>query len=127
MKKFTSVITTAGAAALLAAGMSFSGAAMAQGDEGLSDSAKAGKEIAFGRGAGNCLACHQMKEGNLAGNIGPALIAMKARYPDREDLVAVLKDPRDKFGDQTIMPPFGANGILSDEEISNIVDYLYTL
>ncbi|MFW6020851.1 MAG: sulfur oxidation c-type cytochrome SoxX, partial [Guyparkeria sp.] len=104
----------------------FSGAAMAQ-DEGLSDSAKKGKEIAFGRGAGNCLACHQMKDGNLAGNIGPALIAMKARYPEREDLEAVVYDARDKFGDQTIMPPFGANKILSDEEISNIVDFLYTL
>ncbi|RRQ23706.1 sulfur oxidation c-type cytochrome SoxX [Guyparkeria sp. SCN-R1] len=127
MKKFTSVITTAGAAALLAAGLSFSGAATAQNDEGLSDSAQKGKEIAFGRGAGNCLACHQMKGGNLAGNIGPALIAMKARYPEREDLEAVLHDPRDKFGDQTIMPPFGANKILSEEEISNIVDYLYTL
>ncbi len=126
MKKFTSVITTAGAAAVLAAGMGFSGAAMAQ-DEGLSDSAKKGKEIAFGRGAGNCLACHQMKGGNLAGNIGPALIAMKARYPEREDLEAVVYDARDKFGDQTIMPPFGANKILSDEEISNIVDFLYTL
>ncbi len=127
MKKFTSAITTAGAAALLAAGLSFSGAATAQDDNGLSDSAKKGKEIAFGRGAGNCLACHQMKGGNLAGNIGPALIAMQARYPEREDLVAVLQDPRDKFGEQTIMPPFGANKILSDEEISHIVDYLYTL
>lgn len=126
MKKFTSAISTAGAAALLAAGLGFSGATMAD-DAGLSDSAKKGKEIAFGRGAGNCLACHQMKGGNLAGNIGPALIAMQARYPDREDLVAVLQDPRDKFGDQTIMPPFGANKILSDEEINNIVDYLYTL
>ncbi|MFO7808230.1 sulfur oxidation c-type cytochrome SoxX [Guyparkeria sp.] len=126
MKKFASVITTAGAAALLATGMGFSGATMAD-DAGMSDSAKAGKEIAFGRGAGNCLACHQIKGGNLAGTIGPALIAMEARYPDREDLVAVMKDPREKFGDQTIMPPFGANGILSDEEISNVVDYLYTL
>jgi len=127
MKKFTSVFTTAGTAALLAAGMGFSGAAAAQNDEGLSDSAKKGKEIAFGRGAGNCLACHQMKGGNLAGNIGPALIAMQARYPDREDLEAVIYDPRDKFGDQTIMPPFGANKILTDEEIEKIVDYLYTL
>lgn len=50
MKKFTSVITTAGAAALLATGMGFSGATMAE-DAGLSESAKKGKEIAFGRGA----------------------------------------------------------------------------
>ncbi len=127
MKKFTSVITTAGAAALVAVGMGFSGAAMAQGDEGLSDSAKKGKEIAFARGEGNCLACHQIKGGNLAGNIGPALIAMKARYPEREDLEAVIYDARDKFGDQTIMPPLGANGFLTDEEIGYVVDFLYTL
>ncbi|MFI9652014.1 sulfur oxidation c-type cytochrome SoxX [Guyparkeria halopsychrophila] len=126
MKKFTSVITTAGAAALLAAGMGFSSAAMAT-DSGLSESAKKGKEIAFDRGSGNCLACHQIKGGNLAGNIGPALIAMEARYPDREDLVAVIHDPRDKFGEQTIMPPMGANEFLTDEEISQVVDFLYTL
>lgn len=126
MKKFTSVITTAGTAALLAAGMSFSGAATAQ-DAGLSDSAKKGKEIAFARGEGNCLACHQIKGGNLAGNIGPALIAMKARYPEREDLVEVIYDPRKKFGDQTIMMPIGANNFLTDEQISQVVDFLYTL
>ncbi|MFN2380962.1 MAG: sulfur oxidation c-type cytochrome SoxX [Guyparkeria sp.] len=126
MKKFTSVITTAGAAALLATGMGFSGATMAN-DAGMSESAKKGKEIAFARGEGNCLACHQIKGGNLAGNIGPALIAMEARYPDREDLVEVIYDPRKKFGDQTIMPPMGASNFLSDEEINLIVDYLYTL
>lgn len=126
MKKFTSVITTAGAAALLAAGMGFSGAVAAQ-EEGLSDSAKKGKELAFGRSKGNCLACHQIQGGNLAGNIGPALIAMKARYPDREELKKVIYDPRDKFGDQTIMPPFGANKLLSEEEIEAITDYILTL
>ncbi|HER34067.1 MAG: sulfur oxidation c-type cytochrome SoxX [Halothiobacillaceae bacterium] len=126
MKKFTTVITTAGAAALFAAGMGFSGAVAAQ-DDGLSDSAKKGKELAFGRSKGNCLACHQIKGGNLAGNIGPALIAMKARYPDREELKQVIHDPREKFGAQTIMPPFGANKLLSDEEIEHITDYILTL
>ena len=124
MKKFTSVITTAGTAALLAAGMSFSGTAVAA--ELTADQQK-GKELAFGRSAGNCLACHQIQGGKLAGNIGPALIAMKARYPDRDDLRAVIADPRDKFGDQTIMPPFGAHDILSDEEIDLIVEYIHTL
>lgn len=125
MKKSTSVITAAATAALLAAGMGLSGNALAQ--EGLTEDQQKGKEIAFGRGAGNCLACHQIKGGELPGNIGPALIAMKARYPDRDELKAVIYDPRDKFGDQTIMPPFGANKILSDEEIDLVVDYLYTL
>jgi len=124
MKKFTSVITTAGAAALLAAGMSFSGAATAA--ELTADQEK-GKELAFGRSAGNCLACHQIQGGKLAGNMGPALIAMKARYPDIEKLKAVIRDPREKFGDQTIMPPFGAHRILTDEEIDLIAEYVHTL
>jgi sulfur-oxidizing protein SoxX len=125
MKTFTSVITTAGTAALLAAGMSFSAAVMAK--DGLTEDQQKGKELAFARGKGNCLACHRIKGGKLAGNIGPALLAMKARYPDRDDLRAVIYDPREKFGDQTIMPPFGAYRILSDEEIDLIVDYIHTL
>ena len=126
MKKFTSVITTAGAAALLAVGMGFSGAVAAD-DDGLSKSELLGKQLAFNSSAGNCLACHQIKGGELPGNMGPPLIAMKARYPDREDLKAVIYDPRDKYGVQTIMPPFGANEILSDKEIDAIVDFILTL
>jgi len=125
MKKFTSVITTAGTAALLAAGMSFSGTVLAE--DGLTEDQQKGKELAFGRSAGNCLACHQIKGGKLAGNMGPALIAMKARYPDIEKLKAVIYDPREKFGDQTIMPPFGAHRILSDEEIDLVAEFIHTL
>ena len=41
-----------------------------------------GKQLAFDGKKGNCLACHQIEGGTLAGNIGPPLVAMKARFPD---------------------------------------------
>ena len=35
---------------------------------------------------GNCLACHMIDDGELAGNNGPPLLAMKQRFPDRKVL-----------------------------------------
>ncbi len=85
-----------------------------------------GKELAFERKKGNCLACHMIDDGELAGNVGPPLLAMKSRYPERSEL-------RDQIWDATVanprttMPPFGRHGILTDEEIDLITDYIYTL
>lgn len=42
-----------------------------------------GKTIAFDRRKGNCLACHIVADGELAGNVAPPLIAMQAQYPDK--------------------------------------------
>ena len=75
---------------------------------------------------GNCLACHVIADGEQPGNIGPPLIAMKARFPDTETLRkqiwdATLNNP------ETRMPPFGRHGILNREEIDLIIEYLYTL
>ena len=85
-----------------------------------------GKELAFNRGKGNCLACHMMDDGEMAGNIGPPLIAMKARFPERETLHAQIYDPRTK-NPNTIMIPYGPHGVLSAEEIDLITDYVHTL
>ena len=85
-----------------------------------------GKKIAFDRKKGNCLACHQIDDGSLPGNIGPPLVAMKARYPDKEKLREQIYDPT-KNNPQTVMPPFGKNKILSKDEIDKVVDYIYTL
>lgn len=90
-----------------------------------------GQKLAFNRSQGNCLACHAIKGGKQAGNIGPALIAMKARFPGKAgkqelyDIVygKVSRVPKDI----SMMPPFGAHAILSDEQIQKIVDYIYTL
>ena len=50
------------------------------------DNIAEGKSLTFDRKKGNCLACHMIDDGELAGNNGPPLLAMKARFPDREVL-----------------------------------------
>ena len=85
-----------------------------------------GQKIAFDRGKGNCLTCHDMKGGDLPGTIGPQLRDIKSKYPDRNDLVAIVTDET-KRNPQTVMPPFGRNRILSEQEINAVVDFLQTL
>ena len=86
----------------------------------------AGKKVAFDRKKGNCLACHMIADGSLPGNIGPPLIAMKARFPNKADLRAQIYDPTAK-NPNTIMPPFGKHRILSEREIDLITEFIYTL
>ncbi len=87
---------------------------------------EAGRTLAFDRKKGNCLACHHIEGGELAGNTAPPLVAMQARFPDRNKLVAQIVDARIN-NPLTLMPPFGAHGILSTEEIDLLVDFLYSL
>ena len=95
-------------------------------DSPLAEPIKKGKELAFERKKGNCLACHYIEGGTLMGTTGPALIAMKARFPDRQKLVDQVYDARKK-NENTIMPPFGAHGALTQQEIELIVDWLLTI
>jgi L-cysteine S-thiosulfotransferase len=84
-----------------------------------------GEQLAFDRGKGNCLTCHEIKGGPDPGNIAPQLADMKTRFPDRKDLVAIISDET-KRNPLTVMPPFKRNLILTDQEIEAIVDFLYT-
>lgn len=85
-----------------------------------------GEKLAFDRGKGNCLACHQISRGDLTGNVGPALDHMKARFPDRKELYDLIWDESNR-NPHTVMPPFGTNHILTPEEINKVVDFLYSL
>ena len=85
-----------------------------------------GKAVAVDRKKGNCLACHAMDDGILPGNIGPPLIAMKARFPDKAKLRAQIWDAT-VVNPNTIMPPFGRHRMLSEEQIDQITEYVYTL
>src|SRR5882757_4390915 len=85
-----------------------------------------GQKLAFDRGKGNCLTCHMIKGGDLPGTIGPELVGLKAKYPSRDELVAIVSDET-KRNPLTVMPPFGRNRILTDKEISAVVDFLQTL
>jgi sulfur-oxidizing protein SoxX len=85
-----------------------------------------GQKLAFDRGKGNCLTCHAIKGGDLPGTIGPALKGIKSKYPDRNELIAIVTDET-KRNPQTVMPPFGRNRILTEQEINAVVDFLQTL
>ena len=102
------------------------GAAMFANPAAAQSAVSEGQKLAFDRGKGNCLTCHVIKGGDLPGTIGPALTDIKSKYPDRNELVAILYDET-KRNPQTVMPPFGRNRILTDKEINAIVDFLQTL
>jgi L-cysteine S-thiosulfotransferase len=88
-------------------------------------SAADGQKLAFDRAKGNCLTCHVIKGGENPGTIGPELSDMKSKY-NRDELVAIVFDET-KRNPLTVMPPFGRNRILTEKEISAIVDFLQTL
>jgi L-cysteine S-thiosulfotransferase len=88
-------------------------------------SAADGQKIAFDRGKGNCLTCHVIKGGEFPGTIGPELKDIKGKY-DRGELIAIVTDET-KRNPLTVMPPFGRNRILTEQEINAVVDFLQTL
>jgi len=90
------------------------------------DDVAEGKKVAFDRKKGNCLACHMIDDGALPGNIGPPLIAMKARFPDKGALRAQIWDPT-VANPNTIMPPFGKHRVLTEKEVDLVTEYIYTL
>lgn len=90
------------------------------------DRIEKGRVLAFERRKGNCLACHLIEGGELAGNYGPPLLMMKARFPDRDVLRAQIWDASARMS-TTRMPPYGRHRILTEEEIDLVVDFILTL
>ncbi len=90
------------------------------------ESLEEGREIVADRKRGNCYTCHQMAGAELAGDVAPPLVQMKMRYPDAAVLRAQIADPRMR-NPNTVMPPYGAHGILTEREIDRVVDYLLSL
>lgn len=85
-----------------------------------------GRKIALDRRKGNCMACHVLAGATLAGNIGPPLFEMKARYPDKTKLRVRIWDAS-KTNPQSLMPPFGRHEILTEDEIDKVVEYIHSL
>lgn len=119
------VISAMSAVAILLSGtVLFSGTATAE--EADAKVIEAGEKIAFHRKKGNCLACHAIKGGSLPGNIGPPLVNMKDRYPNKSQLRAQIWDPTTN-NPNTIMPPFGKHKILTEAELDKVVEFIYSL
>lgn len=88
-----------------------------------------GKDLAFDRKKGNCLACHGMPtqpDAESTGLYGPPLIAMSARYPDKAKLRAQIWDAT-VANPSTTMIPYGKHGVLTEAEIDKVTDFIYGL
>lgn len=88
-----------------------------------------GKDIAFNRTKGNCLACHGMPtvpDAESTGLYGPPLIAMSARFPDKATLRAQIWDAT-AANPSSSMIPFGKHGVLTEQEIDKVTDFVYGL
>jgi len=87
--------------------------------------ASEGQKLAFDRGKGNCLTCHDIKAA-IFRHDRAALEGHQEQISHRNELVAILTDET-KRNPLTVMPPFGRNRILTEQEINAIVDFLQTL
>lgn len=87
-----------------------------------------GQQLAFDKNKGNCLSCHAIPDPKATspGNLGPELVGMKERYPDRAKLRAQIWDAT-VANPNTAMPPMGRNKILTEQEIDLVVDYIQNL
>jgi len=122
MRKPAKLVAAASSVAVLLGAMALS-PSIAVADEAM---VAEGKKIAEDRKKGNCFACHDYKDASLAGNVGPPLVAMKARFPEKAKLRAQIWDAT-KANPNTMMPPFGKYEILSDKEIDAITEWAWTL
>ena len=109
--------------AVAAVWLAFAPAAASAADAGI---LARGKEIAFNPTKGNCLACHQIDDGESPGDLGPPLVAIKARFPNKQVLRQHMWDPMEN-SPSTRMPPFGRHRILSEGELDLLIEYIYTL
>ncbi|MGM0593715.1 MAG: sulfur oxidation c-type cytochrome SoxX [Pseudomonadota bacterium] len=123
MRKTARLVTSASALATVIGALSLSPQLAIAAD---AEVIEEGKQISFDRRKGNCLACHQIEGGDLPGNVGPPLVAMKARFPDKSVLRAQIWDST-KNNPNTMMPPFGRHEILTESEIDKVVEYIYSL
>ena len=119
------------AAACAISAIMLSGSVVAQTTTGATAPKKeeTGKDIAFNRTKGNCLACHGMPtlpDAVSAGLYGPPLIAMSARYPDKAKLRAQIWDATVANPSSTMIP-YGKHAVLTEAEIDKVTDFVYGL
>jgi len=87
---------------------------------------KTPQQVGKGLAVTFCQACHYFEGTDQAGTVAPPLAGMKARFPDRTLLRNTIYDPHVAKA-YTMMPPFGRNGLLTDAQIEQIIDFLYGL
>ncbi|HZP79005.1 MAG TPA: sulfur oxidation c-type cytochrome SoxA [Pseudolabrys sp.] len=93
------------------------------------DAANGQKLVADRTRGGSCLACHVMGPAggaDLPGNVGPDLSEIGNAGREDEWLYNYINDAR-VYNPDTVMPPWGTNGLFNDQEIRDMVAFLKTL
>ncbi|MFO1285429.1 MAG: sulfur oxidation c-type cytochrome SoxX [Rubrivivax sp.] len=89
----------------------------------LEGNAARGRQIAQARNRGNCLACHVMPGGTQPGSRGPDLSRFGSSGRSAAEAYAMVYDMR-TVNPETLMPPFGTNEVLTDQELRDVVAFL---
>ena len=129
MRKLHQVATAFAISAIMLSGGAYAQATAAASKEAAPKKEVTGKDLAFNRSKGNCLACHGMPtlpDAESTGLYGPPLIAMSARFPDKTKLRAQIWDAT-MMNPSSSMIPFGKHGVLTEQEIDKITDFVYGL
>ncbi len=92
-------------------------------DGALNGDAARGRQVAGARNKGNCLACHVLKDGAQPGSRGPDLSRYGTLRRGDAETYTLVYDMRTRTPD-TVMPPFGTNAILTEQELRDVVAYL---
>ncbi|MEW5789543.1 MAG: sulfur oxidation c-type cytochrome SoxX [Pseudomonadota bacterium] len=85
-----------------------------------------GRDIALDPSKGYCVVCHQIPGEDWPGTVGsPLLHYAQYKYPDAA-IYQQIFDAR-VLNPNTVMPPYGTNGILTEQEIRDLVAYLQSI
>ncbi len=85
-----------------------------------------GRDIAMSAQRGNCVACHQLPGDAWPGTVGSSLLQYKKYEYTADRIYQQIYDPR-IFNPASVMPPFGRNGLLSDQDIRDLVAFLQSI
>lgn len=85
-----------------------------------------GRMIVMDTRRGNCVTCHEIPGEEWPGTFGRKLSHYKQMRMSDADLYQQIYDVR-ITAPRAVMPPFGALGILSDQDIRDVVAYLQSL
>lgn len=92
----------------------------------LNGDAARGRAIALDPTRGNCIACHTLPGEDWPGSVGHLLLGYKRQGHADAYVYQQIYDRR-VLNPNTAMPPFGAFGVLSDQDIRDLVAYVQSL
>jgi sulfur oxidation c-type cytochrome SoxX len=85
-----------------------------------------GRGIAFAVDRGNCITCHHLPGDEWPGSLGPAMAQYGSQGKTDAWTYQQVYDPR-VHNPASVMPPFGTFGLLTDQDIRDLVAYLQSL